>query len=100
MVRASAVDRDVGEATSAGRRAVAIAEQSADEVIVAALAGHARALYLAGDADGAWAEALRAIEHPDAERRPPGHAFARSTLALVAADGGVWDWRASTRRGK
>ncbi len=88
MVRASAVDRDVGEATSAGRRAVAIAEQSADEVIVAALAGHARALYLAGDTDGAWAEALRAIEHPDAERRPPGHAFARSTLALVAADDG------------
>ena len=91
MVRASAVDRDVGEATSAGRRAVAIAEQSADEVTVAALAGHARALYLAGDTDGAWAEALRAIEHPDAERRPPGHAFARSTLALVAADDGRLD---------
>jgi ATP/maltotriose-dependent transcriptional regulator MalT len=29
---------------------------------------------------------MRAVEHPDAERRAPGHAFARSTLALVAVD--------------
>ena len=55
---------------------------------MAALAGHARALYLAGDLDAAWAAALRAAEHPDAGRRVPGHAFARSTLALVAAERG------------
>jgi len=90
MVRASAVDRDVAEAVTHGRRAVAIAgtDPAAEPVIVAALAGHARALYLAGDLDAAWAAALRAVEHPDAGRRVPGHAFARSTLALVAAERG------------
>ena len=31
---------------------------------------------------------MHAVEHPDAERRAPGHAFARSTLALVAVDRG------------
>ena len=36
----------------------------------------------------------RAVDHPDAARRAPGHAFARSTLALVAADRG----RAATAR--
>src|SRR3954447_17145108 len=88
MVRASAVDRDVGEAVIQGRRAVAIAETGADDAIVAALGGYARALYLAGDLDAAWDAALRAIEHADVARRVPGHAFARSTLALVAVDRG------------
>ncbi len=88
MVRASTVDGDVGGAVLQGRRAVEVAEAGADAVLVAALAGYARALYLAGDLDGAWAAARRAIEHPDVERRTPGHALARSTLALVAADQG------------
>jgi LuxR family maltose regulon positive regulatory protein len=88
MVRASAVDDDVGLAVREGRRAVAVARADADAVLVAALAGHARALYLAGDLDQAWAAALQAIEHPDAGHRAPGHAFARSTLALVAAERG------------
>jgi len=80
-----------GEAVLEGRRAVAIAEVEADAALVAALGGYARALYLAGDADAAWAAALRAVEHPDAARRAPGHAFARSTLALVAAERGRLD---------
>jgi LuxR family transcriptional regulator, maltose regulon positive regulatory protein len=88
MVRASAVDRDVGEAVIQGRRAVAIAESGADAAVVAALGGYARALYLAGELDAAWDAALRAVEHPDVARRMPGHAFARSTLALVAVDRG------------
>jgi hypothetical protein len=67
---------------------VAIAEAEADPALVAAQGGYARALYLAGDLDAAWAAALRAVEHPDAPRRVPGHAFARSTLALVAAERG------------
>jgi LuxR family maltose regulon positive regulatory protein len=46
---------------------------------------------LAGESDQAWAAALRAVEHPDAARRAPGHAFARSTLALVAAERGQMD---------
>lgn len=88
MVRASAVDGDVGRAVLDGRRAADVAEAGADSVLVAALAGYARALYFAGDLDAAWAAAARAVDHPDAARRAPGHAFARSTLALVAADRG------------
>ena len=75
-----------GEAVLEGRRAVAVAEVDADAALVAALGAYARALYLAGETDAAWAAALRAVEHPDAARRAPGHAFARSTLALVAAE--------------
>jgi hypothetical protein len=37
---------------------------------------------------------MRAIEHPDIEHRPPGHAFARSTLALIAVDRG---WSSAAR---
>jgi ATP/maltotriose-dependent transcriptional regulator MalT len=88
VVRAGAVDGGVASAVEDGRRAVEIAEADADAVLVAAHAGHARALYLAGDLDAAWAAGLRAVDHPDAAGRVPGHAFARSTLALVAAERG------------
>jgi LuxR family maltose regulon positive regulatory protein len=87
-VRAAGIDRGVSEAVGSGRRAVALAERGADDVLVAALATLARALYLAGELDEAWAAALRAVEHPDAAQRAPGHALARSTLALVAVDRG------------
>jgi len=88
MIRAAAVDGRIEDAVENGRLAVELADDGADEVLVAALGGYARALYFAGDLDGAWRAAMRAVEHPEAERRAPGHAFARSTLALVAADGG------------
>lgn len=88
MVRAGAVDGRLEDALENGRLAVELSESGADDVLVASLASHARALYFAGDLDATWATALRAVEHPDAERRAPGHAFARSTLALVAADRG------------
>jgi LuxR family maltose regulon positive regulatory protein len=88
MVTAAAIDDGVGQAVLLARLAVMIAEAEAGEVVVAALAAHARALYLSGDLDQAWISAVRAIEHPDAERRPPGHAAARATLALIAAERG------------
>ena len=88
MIRSGAVDGDVGRALSEGRRAVELAERAVDEVRVAALAGYAQALYFAGDLDDSWEAASRAIEHPSAERRPLGHAFARSTLALIAVERG------------
>lgn len=91
MVRAASADQDVGEAVLEGHRAVALAETVVDETLVAALGGLARALYLAGELDQAWAAALRAVQHPDIESRLPGHAFARSTLALVAADRGRFE---------
>jgi len=86
MVRAASIDSDVGQAVLDGHIARTIASSDADEVLVAALAAYARALYLAGELENAWSEAMRAIEHPDAERRAPGYAYARSTLALVAAE--------------
>ncbi len=88
MVRAAMVDGGVGAAVEHGRHAVELAMTGGDEALVAALGAHARALYFAGDEEEARAAATRAIEHPDIARRPPGHAFARSTLALVDADQG------------
>ena len=88
LVRASVVDGDVAQAVEEGRRAVAIARPHADQIVVGALAGYARALYLAGDLDAAWAAGMEGLEHPDAARRTPGQAFARTTLALVAAERG------------
>ena len=65
-----------------------LAREGADEVLVAAYAALARALYFSGDLDGAWAAASRAAEHPRAALRAPGYSVARATLALVAADRG------------
>ena len=50
------------------------------------LAGYAQALYFAAAADKAWDAALRAVQHPEAERQPTAHTLARSTLALVALE--------------
>jgi len=87
-VRAASVDSDAALAVGAGHRAVQLARSGADEILVAALAGRARALYLSGELDEAWASALQAVEHPRAERCAPGHVLARSTLALVAVERG------------
>jgi LuxR family maltose regulon positive regulatory protein len=90
MVRAAGVDTGVSEAVLEGRRAVELARAAGgDDVLVAALASLARALYFAGELDEAWTAASRAVEHPDAARRAPGYALARSTLALIAADRGL-----------
>ena len=96
MVSAAAVDRDVGRAVDAGRRAVAFArmDTASDATLVAALGACSRALYLAGEVDDAWAIAMEAIEHPDVERRQPGYAFACTALALAAVDRG---WLPSAR---
>ena len=88
MVRAAAIDGTAEEAVASGLRAVEVAEAEADDVLVAALAALARAQYLAGDVESARETALRAIEHPDSASRPPGHSFARATLAHVAVDRG------------
>jgi LuxR family maltose regulon positive regulatory protein len=88
MVRAASLHGSIEEAVENGRLAVELADAGAEEIVVAALGGYARALFFAGDLDSAWQAALRAVEHPEAERRAPGHAFARSTLALVAAERG------------
>ena len=89
MVRAVGIDTGVSDAVLEGRRAVQLAQAGGDDVLVAALAGLARALYFAGELDEAWTEALRAVEHPAAARRAPGYALAQATLALIAADRGL-----------
>ena len=89
MVRAVTIDAGVGQAVLDGRHAVELAREGADELLTAALTGYARALYFANDLDEAWEAALRVLEHPDAERRAPSHAVARSTLALVAVERGL-----------
>ena len=88
MVRAAGMDDGVTDAVAHGRKAVKLAQEGADEVLVAAFAALARALYFAGDLDGAWAAASRAAEHPRAALRAPGYSVARATLAIVAADRG------------
>ncbi len=88
LVRALTADGGVGRAVLDGRRAVELAESGPDELLTAALAACARALYFAGDPDGASAVALRALEHPDIERRVPSLVVARSTSALVAVEHG------------
>jgi LuxR family maltose regulon positive regulatory protein len=87
-LRTAVIEAGVGQAVLAGRRAVSIAQAGADEVLVAALSGCARALYFAGEPGEARAMAMHALEHPDAERRPPACASARATLALIAIDRG------------
>jgi LuxR family transcriptional regulator, maltose regulon positive regulatory protein len=88
MVRAAGLDDGVSEAIVEGYRAVELAQKSVDQTLVAALAALARALYFAGELDGARGAAMRAVEHPDAARRAPGLAAAHAVLALVAADRG------------
>ena len=89
MVRAVTIDAGVGQAVLDGRHAVELAREGADELLTAALTGYARALYFANSLDEAWETALRVLEHPDAEGRPPSHAIARSTLALIAVEKGL-----------
>jgi LuxR family maltose regulon positive regulatory protein len=100
LVRALTIDAGVGQAVLDGRRAVELAEEGADELLTAALASYARALYFAGDLDEAWQAALHVLEHPDAERRPPSHAVARTTLALVAVERGLPSARGHAEKAK
>ena len=62
------------------------AEVTSDELVSGTLSAYARALYFAGDLDGARATALRVLEHPEINRRAPSLAHARATLALVAVE--------------
>ncbi len=91
MVRALTFDEGVIASVEAGRRAVEIAELEADDVLVAALASLAQALYFSGDLAAASATAQRALAHPEAEQLPTSHAIARSTLALADVDRGRVD---------
>ena len=101
LVRAITIDGGVGQAVIDGRRAVALAQEGAGEILTAALAALARALFFAGELDEAWAVALRVLEHPALERPVPSLVVARSTLALVAvAQGRVASARGHAEQAK
>jgi LuxR family transcriptional regulator, maltose regulon positive regulatory protein len=89
--RAMAIEPDIAGAVREGRHAVSLSLAGEDESAVFARAVCATALYFAGDLDEAWSLAMEAVEHPDIERRPAGHAMARVPLALVALDRGQLD---------
>jgi LuxR family transcriptional regulator, maltose regulon positive regulatory protein len=88
LVRAVTIDRGVRQAVLDGRRAVALTEAEASEILTGALAAYARALFFAGELDEASAVAVRALEHPAIERHVPSLVVARSTLALIAVERG------------
>jgi LuxR family transcriptional regulator, maltose regulon positive regulatory protein len=88
LVLAVTVDGGVDQAVRDGRRAVALAEADADEILTGTLAAYARALFFAGELDEAWAAGLRTLEHPAIEQHVPSLVVARSTLALVAIERG------------
>ena len=88
LVRAITIDRGVLQSVLDGRRAVALAEAGADEILTGALAAYARALFFAGELDDAWVVAMRALEHPAIEEAVPSLVVSRTTLALVAVERG------------
>ena len=88
LVRAVTIDRGVRQSVLDGRRAVALAEAGADEILTGALAACARALFFAGELDEAWAVAMQTLEHPAIEQAVPSLVVSRSTLALVAVERG------------
>ncbi len=88
LVRAVTIDGGVRRAVLDGRRAVALAEAGAGEILTAALTAYARALFFAGELDEASAAAMRALAVPTIERAVPSLVLARSTLALVAVERG------------
>ena len=88
LVCAVTIDRGVRQAVLDGRRAVALAESDANEILPAALTSYARALFFAGELDEASAVAVRTLEHPAIELAVPSLVVARSTLSLVAIERG------------
>ena len=92
--RCSALEDDVRGQLEEAIRGLDFAEQGTGEYVVPALGQLGRTQYLAGDTDAAWRTSLRAVENPEAERRPMGHAAGRSTMAIIAAERG----RLSTAR--
>ncbi len=88
LVRAATIDGGAGQAVLDGRRAVAVAEADADEILTGCRSACARALFFAGELDEAQAVAVAALEHPAIERHVPSLVLARATLALVALERG------------
>jgi LuxR family maltose regulon positive regulatory protein len=88
ILRANEIDGDVAALTVACRRAVALADDGADDFTVAARSMLAHALLLAGDEVGGREVADAALAHPAAGQRPHGYVSALAVLAVIAAGAG------------
>jgi LuxR family maltose regulon positive regulatory protein len=91
MLRAMTIEGGVAAAVQDGRQAIVAARAGAGELSVSSLGGCALALFFAGDLREAAALATEAINLPEAARRPPGHALARSVLSMVESERGQID---------
>lgn len=88
MAATLTIDNGVEQAVADSARAVELALDTVDDLVTGALAAHARALFFAGDLDGAASAATRSLAQPGSERRVPGGVHAGVTLALVALERG------------
>ena len=88
LVCAVTIDRGVRQAVLDGRRAVALAETDANEILTAALSLLRPRSVLRRRAGRGVRGGGAALEHPAIERAVPSLVVARSTLALVAIERG------------
>ena len=88
LVRSVRIESDVGSAIRYARRAVELGPAGSNEIVVAALATLAYALYVAGEPDESRAAARAALDHPDAPERPHGVVYALAVLALLELEEG------------
>jgi LuxR family maltose regulon positive regulatory protein len=88
LARTIWIDGDVGAALDHASRAVQLARAGGTETVVAAMAGAAYALLLAGANEEARHAAQEAIDRPEAALRPHGLLYALATLAILEAEAG------------
>jgi ATP/maltotriose-dependent transcriptional regulator MalT len=88
IARGMMLDDGVGQGLADGRRALEIAPVGWDVLVNAAHDVIARALFFAGDFEGARDVALRVLVNPEIDKSTPALVVARTTLALVALERG------------
>jgi LuxR family maltose regulon positive regulatory protein len=91
VARTMMLDAGVGQAVRDGRRVVELAPDGWDAMINGALDVYARALFFAGDIEGAHDAAFRVLENPAIDESTPALVVARTTLALVDLERGRLD---------
>jgi LuxR family transcriptional regulator, maltose regulon positive regulatory protein len=92
LTRAAAIPGgDVGGAVESARRALAVAREGNEVLVVGALGALAQALFFSGDLDEARQNALEGVERPEAASRPVGYLGSLGLLALVDAERGRFE---------
>jgi LuxR family maltose regulon positive regulatory protein len=91
IARTMMLDDGVSQGVQDGRRALELAPAAWNALSNAALDVYARALFFAGDLDGAHDAALRVVENPAIAQHTPALAVARTTLSLVDLERGRLD---------